>query len=140
MTRINLIDPSHLSDKHLLAENHEMLRPLTRVERAVSNGKRPNDFEIPERWKLGKGHELFFMTRLKFLHTRYINVCYEIQKRGFKVDQQKYLHNLGRFTALVDSEWYNPYEPSPEECYLNMARLARRSQWESTHLELISED
>lgn len=56
MTRINLVDPVILSDKHLMAEYRELPRIFTAVTKLVDKNIRPHDVDIPEKYVLGKGH------------------------------------------------------------------------------------
>lgn len=142
MTRINLVDPSLLSDKHLLAEHHEMLRPLSRTERCIRSGVTPIGKIIPDSWRLGTGHEKFYMDKLHTLHMRYQAVVEEITNRGMKVDTRKYVINNLRFIAIRDKheEWYGSFEPTHEQIYWNMARLAKRGGFEVVKEELQKED
>ena len=55
MTRINVVPVEVLSDKHLIAEYKEITRPFKKVVNAVEKGKTINDFNIQDKYVLGKG-------------------------------------------------------------------------------------
>lgn len=54
MTRINLIPVQELTNKHLIAEKHE----ITRVFALAKNSKSP---KIPNTYRTGTGHVTFSM-------------------------------------------------------------------------------
>ena len=81
MTRINIgIDPTELSNKHLLAEHRE----LKRIPNVVKSG-RFNMVGQPSKFVLGTGHVKFFYDKLGYLKTRYKSLHNECKKRGFNV-------------------------------------------------------
>jgi len=81
MTRINVgIPPAELTNQHLIAEHRE----IKRIPNCVAKGKYNMD-NIPERFKLGKGHVKFFYDKLLHLKKRYIRLYEECIKRGFNV-------------------------------------------------------
>lgn len=113
MTRINLVHPSELSDKHLGAEYHE----LPRVFRLA----RPNRL-IPSHYVLGKGHVLFFFDKLLFLVKRQHLLVEECLKRGRCVNfDPKDLMHLNPYKEL-----YNDWTPTVESIILNKQRIAER--------------
>ena len=86
MTRINYtIEPSQLTDQHLLAE----IREITRVPNAVlskhKEGKEVKD--IPENFTLGTGHMKFFYNKLLYILGRYRQLIKEAEIRGFNVSK-----------------------------------------------------
>lgn len=138
MTRINLVDPKMLTDKHLLAEYRELPRIFTAVKKLYASGKTLDDVEIPDKYVLGKGHCKFFYNKLYWLHVRYSELIAELKKRSFKLDSK--LH-----TSIIDMMFdvkfcskllQIKYQPTPEEMYLNTARLAKRSNIEEVLNEL----
>lgn len=81
MTRINAgINPSSLSDKHLLAEHRE----IKRIPNTIGKGKAIIK-DIPDDFVLGKGHVKFFYNKLYYLFNRYNAIHRECLKRGFNV-------------------------------------------------------
>lgn len=113
MTRINLVDPSELSDQHLLAEYRE----LPRVRHAYPRKKNP---VIPTRYVLGKGHVTFFYNKGTWLEYRHQSLILEMHFRGFTVN----------LPALKLSHWPKEamqwWEASPKEIEINRRRIQDR--------------
>ena len=113
MTRINVIHPSELCDKHLIAEYRELPR--------VFKLARPNAV-IPDIYVLGAGHVTFFYNKLGFLAKRARDIFNECQSRGFNVTFNP--DNL--WTLSNYKELYNDWTPTPEAITLNKARIEQR--------------
>ena len=139
MTRINLVDPHQLTDKHLMAEYRELPRVFTAVKKAQAKGKRPNDFNIPAGYKLGPGHVTFFYNKCLWLGTRYVLIVDALKARGFNLDENLYKKVINECNNEIKDCWKQPYTPQPEDIYLNMARLVKRSQINSVLEELASD-
>ena len=114
MTRINVIHPSLLVDKHLLAEHRE----LTRIPNTIVSGKAVLDGVYPNQYILGKGHVKFFYNKLKWLHRRYDALHSECQTRGFNVSY--------KWPANVPSHLYNDYQVKPNDVKINIERVLLR--------------
>lgn len=133
MTRINLVEPSQLTDKHLIAEYKEITRPFGKMKKRLAAENPPTD--IPPVYILGKGHETFFFDKLKWLYGRYQKLFNEMLRRGFWPDK-------GLYKAVCDdmyfsfhlTKYWNDYQPTPEEIYRNMARLANRQAEVDEHI------
>ena len=136
MTRINTVPDECLSDKHLLAEYRELPRIFTAVSKIYDNGKSlPTD--IPLNYKLGAGHVKFFYNKLLWLITRYELLFGELIIRGFNIDRNMY-HSI-KWSAsklLSGAGQRNDWNPTPEDMYLNMARLVKRA----TGMPLVTEE
>lgn len=126
MTRINLVSPSQLTDKHLMAEYRELPRIFTSVVKLQDQGKSQWDVEIPSKYVLGKGHMKFFYNKLGWLKERYESLYRELIRREFDLNHQL-AHDIIQSTKKIDSTWFESYNPTPDEIYLNMARLCKRS-------------
>ena len=135
MTRINLVDPSHLTDKHLMAEYRELPRIFTAVLKLQEQGKTPSDVDIPERYVLGKGHVKFFYNKISWLHHRFNTLVYELNKRNFNLDSELFSSIIDGAFRIGDN-WRTGYKPSPEEIYLNMARICKRSKLDNVLEEM----
>ncbi len=142
MTRINVVPPECLSNKHLMAEYRELPRVFTAVKKLVEKGVPLNDVEIPDKYVLGGGHVKFFYNKLKYLIRRYsVIYCILKEKRGFDLDEDlayavhKEASRLYVATGDQQVEWY----PSPDDIYLNMARLCNRTGLQSVIDELTQE-
>ncbi len=135
MTRINLVHPTQLTNKHLMAEYRELPRIFTAVSKL--EGKKPTDVSIPARYVLGTGHMKFFYNKLSWLLARYEELYDELIKRGYNIDTQLFL-NVVQSTDSIPRVWFNStdYNPSPEDVYLNMVRICKRSNIATVDQEL----
>lgn len=88
MVRVNLINPKHLADQHLIAEYVEILM-------LIQNIKKYNSLEdIPLKYCLGKGHMKFFRDKVNYLVKRHELIKKEMKKRGFNVNKKIDLQGL----------------------------------------------
>ncbi|MCF7866576.1 pyrimidine dimer DNA glycosylase/endonuclease V [Candidatus Woesearchaeota archaeon] len=96
MVRINLINPYVLADQHLIAEYNEILMLLGYVKKTkkIEN--------IPEKYKLGKGHIKFFANKIKYLKQRHEILKIEMKKRGFKPTKTI---NLKEYPIKLCNNW-----------------------------------
>lgn len=111
MTRINVVPPSELVDKHLLAEYRELPRVFRLARRCA---------DAPREYTLGHGHVKFFYDKLLFLTRRFEALVVELGRRGFTVN---YPNVVIREHV---PELYNDYEPTTAALELNRARLRER--------------
>ncbi len=85
MTRINLIDPSELSDQHLIAEYREIFMVGSSLQRSLKSPKWEKTYaELPCKFTLNSGHVKFFYNKGKYLHKRYLLLISEMKGRGMK--------------------------------------------------------
>lgn len=112
MVRINIINPKFLADQHLIAEYNETLMLLGYVK------KNPelNIKKIPEKYKLGPGHILFFKNKLKYLDKRFLILKQEMNKRGFS-------SNMNIDLSLFQKNLINDWEPRDEDKKIIKERL-----------------
>lgn len=83
MTRINAnIDPADLIDQHLLAEYRELVRIPNAVLKKQLSGQPVDTGKLPQDFRLGSGHVLFFYNKNAFLHRRFLALKQELSKRG----------------------------------------------------------
>ena len=120
MTRINLVDPSTLHTKHLVAEYRELPRVFGLVEAAQRRGLTPATAKIPKHFVLGPGHVTFFYDKLKFLADRFHWLVNEGERRGFNFSHT----NIKPIQA--DDHWWNDWTPRPEDIKLSEERIAAR--------------
>lgn len=136
MTRINVVPVECLTDKHCLAEYKEITRPFNKVIKRINNGT-TDDVTISAKYLLGTGHETFFFDKLYWLYFRYHELRDELIKRGININVKKFDTIACKFyNTLSDHKWWNFYNPTPEDMYLNMARLAKRSNLDNVLNEL----
>jgi deoxyribonuclease (pyrimidine dimer) len=119
MTRINVVPVSELVDKHLLAEYRE----LPRVYALSKNwflGNCPT--ELPDTYRLGKGHVLFFYDKLRFIFDRHAELFNECRNRGFNAQYAPKAEQIKWAPKLMKLD----YTPTREALRLNRERIAER--------------
>ena len=117
MTRINCgILPKDLSNRHLLAEHREIVR----IPNVIANGKAKIE-NIPQDFRLGKGHVKFFYNKIGYLRRRYEDIYKECLARGF--DVQNY---ISAFNRVSDKKLLNDYEPTMKDIEIVYERLVER--------------
>lgn len=119
MTRINCVPVSELSGPHLVAEYRELPRVFALAEKAAGRGA----LVQPNAYTLGKGHLLFFYTRLGYLARRHRQLVEEMKRRGYKPSFPGV--ERGNFPGIPDAYWQD-WTPPPEAVSLNRARIAER--------------
>lgn len=122
MTRINLVPPEELHNKHLVAEYHELPRIFSYVKMQLKKGVDPAKMKAPSEYTLGTGHMKFFYTRLGFLLERQADLILEMTRRKMKV-------KFDTLTGLADGipeHLLGNYSPTPEALALNRERIAQR--------------
>lgn len=120
MTRINCIPVQELTGPHLVAEYRELPRVFALAQKAALRGS----FSQPDAYTLGKGHLLFFYTRLGYLSRRHLELIEEMKRRGYK----PIFSGVRRedFPDVPDSYW-NDWEPTAEALQLNHRRIKERN-------------
>jgi deoxyribonuclease (pyrimidine dimer) len=122
LTRINVVPPSQLSVKHLVAEYREITRLPGNLKKSLERKTKPfSSLEIPPEYVLGSGHVKFFYDKMFFLQKRFESLVEEMLTRGYNP----------KFTDSsifkVDTRFYNDYTPTNTALELNRARIAERS-------------
>lgn len=120
MTRINCIPVNELSGPHLVTEYRELPRVFRLAEKAASRGK----LLQPDAYTLGKGHLLFFYTRLGYLAKRHAELIQEMKRRDYKPSFAGIERD--QFPGIPDSFWNN-WSPTEEALQLNRQRIQERS-------------
>jgi len=125
MTRINCVPVEELSGPHLVAEYRELPRVFALAQKAALRG----GYSQPDVYTIGKGHLLFFYTRLGYLARRHVELIDEMKRRGYTPT----FTGVRRedFPDAPDSYW-NDWEPTPEALRLNRARIQERSKNQHT--------
>lgn len=118
MTRINVVPPRELTDKHLLAEYRELPRVFAL---ASAWWRRGRDTPVPAAYTLGKGHVAFFYDKLDFCWRRHALLVYEMRQRGFKPQYET--PPLVGETGVT--QWIN-YRPTDEALRVNRERISQR--------------
>jgi len=120
MTRINCVPVQELSGPHLVAEYRELPRVFALAQKAALRGSFPQ----PAMYTLGKGHLLFFYTRLGYLSRRHMELIEEMQRRGYKPA----FTGLGREDfPSIPNEYWDSWEPTAQALELNRKRIKERN-------------
>jgi len=122
MSRINLVDPSLLTQKALIAEYRELPRIFNLVRKAVERGERPHYRRNPNKYVLGTGHVRFLYPRLRWLVCRQRRLVDECVRRGIQI-QYTDPESLGEG---IPAEWWGDYNPTIEAIKLNAKRIDER--------------
>ena len=109
MTRINLVYPSALTRQHLIAEYRELPR--------IKNLHPRISYNIPNSYRMGSGHVLFFMDKGLWLIDRYDQLVCEMQNRGYHVSYPEL--DLSHWPESMMNDW----EPSKEEIEISQVRI-----------------
>lgn len=119
MTRINVVHPSELHNKHLVAEAHEITRVFGLARKAQ---RELHKKDIPWKYTLGTGHVLFFYPRLGYCADRYAALCAEMRVRGFNCNE------IAREQLLegISPRLVQGYEPTEEAIEINRQCLLER--------------
>lgn len=124
MTRINVIDPSELSTKHLVAEYREITRlPKNLATSLNRKGKKFDLKEIPETYTLGTGHVKFFYDKMLFLKKRFTSLVDEMLQRGYNPTYRD-----ASIFEVLDKTFYMDYTPTSEAIEINKARIKERTK------------
>lgn len=121
MTRINLVDPKELHQKHLVAEYREIARVFALSRKAqfdVMRGKKP----LPKEYTLGTGHVLFFYNKLGYILNRYKALTTEMVSRGYSpnpIPEEDLIFK-------IDKKMFGDYIPTEEAIKINRARIYDR--------------
>lgn len=126
MTRINVVEPSELTNKHLMGELHEITRVYGLVRKAQDRKINKYNFKDkikqPDAYTLGTGHVYFFYDKLGFITERYYALNHEAVKRNFNVnpiDKQQLLSGIQEW-------WFGDYHPTQEALEINRKRIEER--------------
>ena len=120
MTRINIINPSELTDQHLVAEYRELFMVGSSLQRSL---KSPNwDVNnIPKKFTLNKGHVMFFYDKGKYLSKRYDDLRSEMTHSGLKPDETRIFKR-----EQWPDELYNDWTPTVEDQNIIRKRIEER--------------
>lgn len=131
MTRINLIDPSLLDRRHLLAEYMELPRVFTLVSVRLMKGHDVDVQTVPEAYCLGTGHVKFFYNKLLFLNNRQLCIIKELRRYDYVLN---FTSPLIRSYSHLPAYVWNDYTPTANALQLNIARLFERNNDHYAHL------
>lgn len=123
MTRINTIDPTLLTDQHLMAEYRELPMVHGSLRRSLASKNGLDRSTIPPEYTLNKGHVKFFYDKGEFLKQRYESLIHELNDRGYNVDPNSRTVDWSVFTDNnLDGEW----QPNTSAHAINVERIVDR--------------
>lgn len=126
MTRINVVEPSELTNKHLMGELHEITRVYGLVRKAQDRKINKYNFKDkikqPVAYTMGTGHVYFFYDKLGFITERYYALNQEAIKRNFKVNPI----DKSQLVDGIQQWWFGEYKPTQEAIAINKERISER--------------
>ena len=122
MTRINLVDPSELTDQHLIAEYREIFMVGGSLNRTLNSKSGYREERVPKRYTLNTGHVYFFYNKGRYLHNRYRELIKEMRRRGFEPDKSRVFPTK----VFVDNGLYNAWMPSLEDYKIIRQRIEEK--------------
>lgn len=126
MTRINVVEPSELTNKHLMGELHEITRVYGLVRKAQDRKINKYNFKDkikqPSAYTMGIGHVYFFYDKLGFITERYYALNQEAFKRNFNVNPI----DKEQLVSGIQQWWFGDYQPTQEAVEINRNRISER--------------
>lgn len=126
MTRINCVPVEELTRQHLLAEYRELPRVfgLARewYHKVCAAGHDGPYQDVPDTYRLGKGHVLFFYTRLGYCFERQQQLYDECVRRGYQVKFKPTSELIDWAPAWMRNSW----RPTRHALSINRARIKER--------------
>ena len=119
MTRINIVEPSELTDQHLIAEYREIFMIAGSLKRTLMSKTGYDKYKVPKKYTLNKGHVYFFYNKGKYLNNRYQKLILELKKRGFKLSKDR----LSPKEIFINNKLYNDWEPSLDDYKIIRKRI-----------------
>ena len=120
MTRINIVEPSELTDQHLIAEYREIFMVGSSLQRSLKS-KNWNPTDIPIKFTLNTGHVKFFYDKGKYLSKRYDKLREEMKARGMTPDVTRIFKR-----EQWPEELWNDWTPNLEDYKLIRHRIEER--------------
>lgn len=117
MTRVNVIEPVYLTNRHLLAEYKE-------ITQFMHLAKKSDLIGLPDDYTLGKGHCKFFFDKGLFIRKRFELLGNELIKRNFAVKKELFHERIERIekSFLV----WKDYQPTSKAIKINVERIKQR--------------
>lgn len=142
MTRINTIDPTLLTDQHLMAEYREFPMVMSSLERSLK-AKRGFDLSrIPKDYTLNTGHVMYFYDKGKFMRKRWDLLISELKDRGFSIDPDARVVKWHVYDN--NPHLNNDWQPSLRDHMINLdrinLRISQKRDWYKFHGVAIKED
>lgn len=120
MTRINLVPPSELTNRHLIAEYREIFMVPAALKRTLRSKRGYDSKRIPKNFTLNTNHVTFFYDKLGYLYKRYNLLIEEMKNRGMNPDPSRL------FPMDCPKENYGDWIPSEDDMNIVRERIALR--------------
>tara|TARA_Y100001963_G_scaffold64231_1_gene89562 strand:- start:257 stop:667 length:411 start_codon:yes stop_codon:yes gene_type:complete len=122
MTRINIVNPSELTDQHLIAEYREITMVPAALNRTLNSKSGYQEKKVSDRYTLNTGHVYFFYNKGKYLHRRYDELIREMRLRGFTPDSNR----VFPYKVFIDNDLYNDWTPTMEDYKIIRERIQQK--------------
>ncbi len=122
MTRINIVEPSELTDQHLIAEYREIFMVAGSLRRTLDSKLGYQESKVPKRYTLNAGHVYFFYNKGKYLHKRYNELVSEMSRRGFNPSNDRPFP----MSVFSDNGLYNDWIPNIEDYKIIRQRIEEK--------------
>jgi deoxyribonuclease (pyrimidine dimer) len=125
MTRINLIDPSQLTDQHLFAEFREIKMVPAALRRSLKTQPIKTVLKkIPKQFTLNSGHVLYFYNKLNYLSKRYDSLVEELKNRGYRDGMEWPLFD--DYLVELPSDFFGDYVPTERDYTIINERITEK--------------
>ena len=122
MTRINLVEPSELTDQHLVAEYREIFMVGSSLQRSLKSKNWGKTLaNIPKKYTLNKGHVTFFYDKGKYLCKRYDSLIEEMENRGMNPNSERKFK-----TEQWPKELFKDWAPEEDDYKIIRARIKEK--------------
>ena len=122
MTRINIVNPSELTDQHLIAEYREITMVPGSLKRTLVSKIGYKENKVPKKYTLNTGHVYFFYNKGKYLYKRYQEIVIEMKRRGFNPDKNRKFPK----DIFINNNLYKDWMPTMEDYKIIRQRIAER--------------
>ncbi len=122
MTRINLVEPSELTDQHLIAEYREIFMVGGSLKRTLVSRQGYDPSRVSRHYTLNRGHVYFFYNKGMYLHKRYHELINEMKRRGFQPDKTRVFPK----EIFIDNGLYNDWMPRLEDYKVIRQRIEEK--------------
>ena len=122
MTRINIIEPSELTDQHLIAEYREITMVPGSLRRTLVSKIGYQKSKVPKKYTLNSGHVYFFYNKGLYLYKRYRQLVIEMKRRGFNPDKNRKFPK----DIFIDNNLYNDWTPTMEDYKVIRQRIEEK--------------
>lgn len=129
MTRINVIDPTQLTDQHLMAEYRELPMVMGSLKRTKASKAGWQFNKVPPHYTLNKGHVYFFTNKKQFLFERFNALIIELRHRGYKISPADRNIDWNVFDGIPQVEWVPTHSCKEINAERIRTRISEKPDW-----------